>query len=332
MENNKKGEVSRKLVSICIPTYNSGDFIEETLKSIIEQTYKNIEIIIGDNASTDNTYDIVQKFQKIDSRIKYYKNEINLGYSGNCNKLISMAKGDYVAIYHSDDIYDLKIVEKEVEVLEANIDLLGVFTIYEKIGEHGEIIKNSKYPIISDEEVIKVNLDEYINIILEKGGSCFCCPTSMIKKDIYNKLNGYDVDLKYIEDQDMWGRILLNGSIGIINQKLLKYRIHSKQGSSIYFDNQRTDRALPLNHIKNFIRENLLEDKFTDKILKAEAIDCITLAKLALKRKDYDFFHEKLIESRQLYKLGYNSRHGIIQNLLFPRFSFFVFKIWHILY
>ena len=56
--------MEKKLVTICIPTYNSGEFIEDTLFSIINQTYKNIEIIIGDNASTDNTYDIVKKYQK----------------------------------------------------------------------------------------------------------------------------------------------------------------------------------------------------------------------------------------------------------------------------
>jgi len=320
--------MNNKLVSICIPTYNAGDFIEETLKSIVNQTYKNIEIIIGDNASSDNTYDIIQKFQKKDSRIKYYKNEINLGYSTNCNKLISIAKGDYVAIYHSDDIYNLEIVEKEVEALEADINLLGVFAIYDKISEHGEFIKNNKYPIISNEKLIKVNLDEYVKFVLEKGGSCFCCPTSMIRKDIYDKLNGYDVNLKYIEDQDMWGRILLNGSLGIINEKLLKYRIHTKQGSSIYLDHERTEMAISLKHIKTFIKENFLEDLYCDKLLQAEAIDCLTVAKLAVNRKNYEFFHEKLIESRQLYKLGCNSKLGIVQNFPFPKLSYFMVKTW----
>ena len=190
--------MKKKLVSICIPTYNGGEFIEETLKSIVGQTYKNIEIIIGDNASTDDTCEIVEKYQKKDSRIKYYKNEINLGLFANCNKLISMSTGEYVGIYHSDDVYDLKIIEKEVDVLDNNNDLLGVFTLYERINEHGEILKNTEYPIISNKEISKVYLDEYINIILEKGGSCFCCPTSMIRRHIYEKLNGYDGGLKYV--------------------------------------------------------------------------------------------------------------------------------------
>jgi glycosyltransferase involved in cell wall biosynthesis len=324
--------MNKKLVSICIPTYNGEEFIEETLKSIIGQTYKNIEIIIGDNASTDDTCEIVEKYQKKDSRIKYYKNEINLGLFGNCNKLISMSKGEYVAIYHSDDVYDLKIIEKEVDVLDGNNDLLGVFTLYERINEYGEILKNTEYPIISNKEVTEVFLDEYINIILEKGGSCFCCPTSMIRRHVYEKLNGYDGSLKYVGDQDMWGRILLNGSMGILNEKLISYRIHSDQLSTKYLDTQRKGMALPLKHIKSFITNNLLEENYKDKLLKAEAIDCMYVVKLAVNRQNYKGFYEKLMESRQIYNLGCKTQMGIMQNLPIPRLTYFIFKIWQSLY
>lgn len=317
-----------KLVSICIPTYNAGDFIEEALRSIVGQSYKNIEIIIGDNASTDNTYEIVEKFQKKDSRIRYYRNEINLGYSGNCNKLISMSNGDYIAIYHSDDVYDVNIIEKEVEVLNNDIDLLGIFCLYDQIDKHGKVIEINKFPTNSDKTLHKVYLDEFINIVIDRGGSCFCCPTSMIRKDIYEKLNGYDPDLKYIEDQDMWGRILLNGPIGIINEKLIRYRIHSKQESSIYLDVKREELAFHLQHIKNFINKNSLEEKYKKKLSKTEAIDYMFLAKLAIKRHDYDSFNQKLQQSKRLFNLGYRTKIGIIQNLSSTRLVYFLCFLW----
>ncbi len=323
-----KEEMKEKLVSICIPTYNAGDFIEEALKSIVGQSYKNIEIIIGDNTSTDNTYEIVEKFQKKDSRIRYYRNEINLGYSGNCNKLISMSNGDYIAIYHSDDVYDVNIIEKEVEVLNNDIDLLGVFCLYDQIDKHGKVIKIDKFPTNIEQPLYKVNLDEFINIVIDKGGSCFCCPTSMIRKDIYEKLKGYDPNLKYIEDQDMWGRILLNGPIGIINEKLIKYRIHSKQESSIYSDIKREELGFHLQHIKNFVDKNSLEKKYKKKILKTEAIDYMFLAKLAVKRHDYNSFNQKLQQSKRLFNLGYRTKIGLIQNLSSPRLVYFICYIW----
>ena len=320
--------MEKKLVTICIPTYNSGEFIEDTLFSIINQTYKNIEIIIGDNASTDNTYDIVKKYQKKDSRIKYYKNETNLGLFGNCNKLISMSKGEYVAIYHSDDIYDLKIIEKQVDILENNLDLSGVFTNYERIDEHGVIFKNTLYPIHVDQKIKRVNLDEFINVVLNKGVSCFCCPSSMIRKGVYERLGGYDSNLTYIGDQDMWSRILLDGSLGILKDKLIKYRVHSKQLSYKYLDIERKDIAIPLRHIKSFIYSNSLEKSYNDKLLKSEAVDFISLAALSVRRKDYNSFRENILKSRESYNLGYKTKIGLMQNSPLLKLSYFIFKIF----
>jgi glycosyltransferase involved in cell wall biosynthesis len=323
--------MNEKLVSICIPTFNCGEYIEETLNSLINQTYKNIEIIIGDNASTDNSYDKIKKYQITDKRIKYYKNEINLGLFGNCNKLISMSQGEYVAIYHSDDIYDLKIIEKEVSVLESNNYLLGVFTLYERINEKGKILKNTQYPIITKKKITVVYLDEYINIVLGIGGSCFCCPTSMIRKNIYEKLNGYNENLKYVGDQDMWGRILLNGPMAILDEKLIKYRVHNKQLSSKYLEIEREDLSIPLKHIKGFLAKNLLEERFKDELLKAEAVDYIALAIFAVKRNNYQNFYEQLIKSRQICNLDYTTKTGFVQNLPIPRLTYFMVKIWQML-
>jgi glycosyltransferase involved in cell wall biosynthesis len=316
--------MKQKLVSVCIPTYNSANFIEETLRSIIAQSYENIEIIIGDNASIDNTYEIIRKFSEKDLRIKYYRNEFNLGYSSNCNKLISMANGEYIAIYHADDIYDLNIIKQQVELLDKNKELLGVFTSYDKINENGEVFKEISYPIISDEEVIEINLDKFINVVLEKGGSCFCCPTSMIRKSIYLKLKGYDQNLKYIEDQDMWARILLNGPMAIINLKLIKYRIHTKQSSLIYINTDRDELSLPLKHINDFLLNNKLYILYKAKLLRAQAFDYIHLAKLSAFRQNYPEFHKNICHSRQLSNLGLNSRTGLVQNWPFPILTYFI--------
>ncbi|MEI8672067.1 glycosyltransferase family 2 protein [Vibrio sp. SA48] len=134
----------KPLVTICIPTYNAASYIKETLSSIRKQTYSNIEIIIGDNASNDNTEQIVRAY--IDAHklgISYYKNDENLGYSGNCNKLINMANGEFVAIYHSDDVYNPNIVKEQVELLVGNEDLAGCFTRFNKIASNGVEQKNN---------------------------------------------------------------------------------------------------------------------------------------------------------------------------------------------
>ena len=321
--------MDNKLVSICIPTYNSANFLEESLLSIISQTYRNIEIIIGDNSSTDNTSEIVKKYQIKDSRIKYHINETNLGLFGNCNKLISMSSGEYVAIFHSDDIYDSKIIEKQVDALENNSDLPGIFTNYERVDEHGVILKNTMYPILVDQRIKRINLDEFINVVLSKAISCFCCPSSMIRKGVYEKLGGYDSNLTHIGDQDMWSRILLEyGYLGILKDKLIQYRVHSKQLSSKYIDIERKDISIPLRHVRSFIYANSLERSYNNRLLKSEAIDFIVLAALSVKRSDYISFCENISKSRLKYNLGYKTKIGIMQNIPFLKLSYFIFKIF----
>jgi glycosyltransferase involved in cell wall biosynthesis len=311
-----------KLVSICIPTYNSGKYLERTLQTIISQTYDNLEIIIGDNGSSDNTVDLIRKYSKIDDRISFYSNEINIGYSKNCNKLIKQCSGEYISIFHSDDLYDITIVEKEVDALNKNSDLLGVFTSFFKINENDHYIKNVVYPFNSENKLLKVNLDIYIKFVLLNGASCFCCPTSMIRSDVYKQLKGYDENLKHIEDQDMWARILLNGSLGIINQKLIKYRIHDAQVSSIYMNREIDKYSLPLIHILDFLIKNSLYGNYSTSVDKSKASESILFAKIAAINNDFFLFKTKLKESRDIYKFSLLSKSGLIQQFPFLKLLF----------
>jgi glycosyltransferase involved in cell wall biosynthesis len=316
-----------RLVSICIPTYNSALFLKETLESIVVQSYQNIEIIIGDNSSNDSTIEIIKDFAEKDDRISFYVNQTNIGYSSNCNKLISLAKGDYIAIYHSDDVYVADIVQQEVNFLNNNLDFLGVFTSFEKINALNSIIPNTKYPIQSNQNIIKVTLMEYIKIILLQGGSCFCCPTSMIRKEVYTLLSGYDVNLKYIEDQDMWARILMIGPLAIINKKLIKYRIHNNQGSSIYLNREIGSFSLPFNHVVDFINKKLNIDEYREEILISEAVEYLFFSKIAAKKNDYSKFIENINYSKQRFNFGFTSKFGLIQNFPIPKILFVIARL-----
>lgn len=94
--------ISRVKISIVIPTFNRADLIEQTLRSVASQTRKPFEVIVVDNASTDNTPSIVYKYRKFG--IKYHRNEINLGMVGNYNKCVELVKGNFVSFLHSDDL------------------------------------------------------------------------------------------------------------------------------------------------------------------------------------------------------------------------------------
>ena len=117
--------INKPLVSVCIPAYNAGQTIGKTLDSIINQNYPNFEIIVSDNHSTDNTAEIVNQYQKC--KVKYFLNPVrpdNLintsAVVSNFNYAISLAKGEFIAIYHADDIYLPTIIEQQVLFFQEN--------------------------------------------------------------------------------------------------------------------------------------------------------------------------------------------------------------------
>ena len=133
------------LVSICIPTYNAEKTIVDTLESIINQTYQNLEIIISENASKDNTLALLNNFN--DPRIKIYlSSETTPRGEQNWNKCIELASGDYIAIFHADDIYMPEMVEKQIKAFQDNPSIGAVFTRATYINEYNEKIGESKFP------------------------------------------------------------------------------------------------------------------------------------------------------------------------------------------
>ncbi len=116
------------LVSILIPMYNREDLIKETLESALQQTYRNIEIIVVDNCSTDNSFSVVQQYQKKDTRIKLFKNEANLGPVRNWKRCIEYANGDYIKILWSDDKIAPSFIENTLPILEKYPQIGFVYT------------------------------------------------------------------------------------------------------------------------------------------------------------------------------------------------------------
>lgn len=121
--------MNEPLISIAVCTYNGGKYIDEQLQSIVAQSYNNIEIIIVDDVSTDNTFALVTQWAEKDKRIKCYRNDVNLGFNKNFEKAISLTRGEYIAISDQDDVWFVDKLEQ----------LLG------HIGDNWLIFSNSAY-------------------------------------------------------------------------------------------------------------------------------------------------------------------------------------------
>lgn len=138
------------LVSIVTPLYNSEKFIEETIVSVLNQTYSMWEMLIVDDCSSDNGSEIVKKYAQSDERIKYIKMDVNSGAAKTRNKAIEISQGEYIAFLDSDDLWEKNKLEKQVEFMKNN-NYSVTFTDYEEINEVGDklniLIRSPKKPV-----------------------------------------------------------------------------------------------------------------------------------------------------------------------------------------
>jgi glycosyltransferase involved in cell wall biosynthesis len=219
------------LVSICVPVYNREKHLKASLDSILAQTYKNIEIILVDNCSTDNSPQIAKSYG---TRLKYFRNEKNLGACGNLNRCVELSGSEYVAIYHSDDVYMPDIIEKQVRLLEANPDVGAVFTEAQIIDGEGKPIGAIRLPPRLWGKSIFTFQDLLVWLVRNRANP-LVCPSCMARKSVYQKVGGYNCkNLLWAFDLEMYLRMAKESKIAVIEEQLMKYRSHPGQMSRDY--------------------------------------------------------------------------------------------------
>ena len=230
---------NQPLVSICIPTYNVEKTVIDTVQSILNQTYHNSEIIIVDNDSTDDTLNLLRKFK--DSRIKIYKNNKNIGGEANFSKCVKLANGEYIAVFHADDLYMPDMVQKQVQIFQDDPSVGAVFTRADFINSYGKIIGESKLPIELGNKRIYYFSEIFVSIL--SNLNFLICPSAMVRGKIYKELMPFN-EKKFgtSADLDMWLRILERQPIAIIDEKLMSHRVSKAQGS-FYSRYLRTEQA-----------------------------------------------------------------------------------------
>lgn len=203
------------LVSICIPSYNRAAMIPKAIRSALDQTYTNIEVIVVDNASTDNTAEVVAGFR--DSRLRHVKNERNLGIFGNFNRCVEVSKGKYLHILHSDDYIDSDFTRTCVEFLESNPDVAMTFGSVQPAVDGAENIKHTPAP------PVVFDVPEGFKKILETR-SFISCPTVMMRRGVYDTIGYYSMEYPYSGDFYQWLRISQRYKIASVPDAVLFYR------------------------------------------------------------------------------------------------------------
>lgn len=138
-------------ISIGLPAYNAEKLMEKTISSILNQTWKDFELIISDNASTDKTSEICKKFEKMDSRIKFFKQEKNMGPYWNFNFVLKKSQGEYFVWFATDDEHENTFLEKNLKILEENKNIVASISNVEYFGSNIDtIVKKNFFQNVKD--------------------------------------------------------------------------------------------------------------------------------------------------------------------------------------
>lgn len=212
------------LVSVIMPVYNAGEFLAEAIESILWQTYKNIEFIIVDDKSTDSSRKIIREYQrKYPKLIRAYflKKNINAAGNGAVNAVLPFAKGRYLARMDADDISLPQRLEKQVEFLKKNKDVILVGTQALVVDGKGEIIGRKTFPLTHEKIYKKYAV---VHPIIH--------PTCMIRRSaLENKNRLYELKGGVNDDYYTFFRLLQRGKFANMPEFLLKYRVHGNNAS-----------------------------------------------------------------------------------------------------
>lgn len=211
-------------VSVVIPTYNRKFFIQEALNSVLDQSYLDYEVIVVDDGSTDNTGEVIQNIYG--TRVHYYW-QLNQGESVARNKGIELANGEYIAFLDSDDKWLSRKLDIQVRMLDENPDIGMSFSQAQLINERGDLQERS---VIGEHlNVSDISFEKLVMHNLIAGS----VSSSLIRKDILERIGGFDPQIRYGEDWDLWLRINSLSKFGFIAEPLVQVRRH--QNTQCYF-------------------------------------------------------------------------------------------------
>ena len=222
-------------VSILMPVYNAGQYIAQAIESIISQSFKDWELILINDGSTDNSESVVMQYE--DDRIYYIKNAENLRLIKTLNKGIDYCDGQYIARMDADDICLPDRLKQQVDFLDSHTDYLMCGTSASVIDNSGK--KTGKIHNLTDNSYLQISL---------LFSPSFIHPSMMIRKEILQQ-NKYDEAYKHVEDYELWCRIARQGKIANIDKELLEYRWHDSNVSVLH---------------------SKVQDELKDKIIKEE--------------------------------------------------------------
>lgn len=208
-------EIKAPKVSIVIPAYNREQYVGIAIKSVLDQTYRDLELIIVDDGSTDATLAISQQFAREDDRVRVLSDKINRGAAYALKTGFEAARGEYVGQVDSDDLLEARAIELTAAVLDEHLECGMVYTNYMEINKDGRVLRPGRRCAIpySKERLLIDFMTFHFRLI---------------RKSTYNFVGGFDIRFDKIEDYDLCLRLSEITQIKKVEKLLYQYRLHSK--------------------------------------------------------------------------------------------------------
>lgn len=249
---------NRPLVSIIIPCYNTEEFIERTIKSVLNQSYQNFEIIIVDDGSTDNTPKIIQRYASNDKRIKYFSISHTGRPSVPRNYGVSKSSGKYIAFLDSDDLWTREKLKYQVNYLTNNSNKSFVYSMCFSFGNVNFF--SDMFELLPLPFRVAKNREDLIKI-----GNTIPLSSVLVQKEAFNNAGGFDEDPKdKLEDYGLWLDLSKTNDFHFIPRIHVYYRIHKNQFSSDWKSKEQSlkylaeKKNIKFNSYKYFRRKGII--------------------------------------------------------------------------
>ncbi len=227
----------KPLVSVFLPTYNQQNFIAASIDSVVSQDYENLEIVIGDDCSQDNTWQIVQEYQsRYPEKIKSFRNAKNLGITRNCNEILKRCTGKYVVFTAGDDLFLPGKVSSQVTAMEADCNNILCYHDIEVFqSKDDKVIRYWNHGALSKKPITGAALKVAKSVVMD--GTAFMAALSVMTKRSALPDTNYDVRVPVASDWLMWIEILAGnikeGKVLFIPKVLARYRRHDENITSL---------------------------------------------------------------------------------------------------
>ena len=212
-------------VSVCMPAYNTAPYVSQAIASVLAQRFEDFELVVCDDASSDETLDVCRQYE--DARLRIECSEHRLGQSGNWNRCIELARGEYVMLLHADDELLPGCLEQTAAVLDANDDVGLVHSTVQHVDETGDPLTLQQlldYELIDRDELI-------LRRLLLEG--CIINPAGvLVRRSAFAAAGPFTDQIVWGVDWHMWTRIALRFPLAYLPQPLAIYRQHLSSGTT----------------------------------------------------------------------------------------------------